>query len=73
MWVVPTASVVYRRELIDGYHIKHGDWLVYGDIVLFEKCAHVGKIYGFEKTMSVYRMNGGSMLQNPKYMKDRGR
>jgi glycosyltransferase involved in cell wall biosynthesis len=71
MWVVPTASVVYRRELIDGYHIKHGDWLVYGDIVLFEKCAHVGKIYGFEKTMSVYRMNEGSMLQNPKYMKDR--
>ena len=71
MWVVPTASVVYRKELIGDSQIKHGEWFVYGDIVLFEKCAHVGKMYGFAKSMSVYRMNAGSLLQNPKYQKDR--
>lgn len=71
MWVVPTASVVYRKNLVDAFMIKHTDWFVYGDIVLFEKCAHVGRIYGFETVMSVYRMNAGSLLQNPKYQKDR--
>lgn len=69
-WVVPTASVVYRKDSINGYSIKHNDWFVYGDIVLFEKCAHVGKMWGMNQEMSVYRMNSGSLLQNPKYQQN---
>lgn len=67
MWVVPTASVVYRREKVDSYKLIHTDWFVFGDIVIFEKCAHVGKLWGFEEKMSVYRMNENSLLQNVKY------
>ena len=67
MWVVPTASVVYRREKVDSYKLIHTDWFVFGDIVIFEKCAHVGKLWGFEEKMSVYRMNENSLLQHVKY------
>lgn len=70
-WIIPTASVVYRRESVDSFQVKHGSWFVYGDIVLFEKCAHVGKVRGFSKTMSVYRMNANSMVQNSKYIDDK--
>ena len=70
-WIVPTASVVYRREIVDSFQMKHYSWFVYGDIVLFEKCAHVGKVRGFSKTMSVYRMNANSMVQNSKYIDDK--
>lgn len=70
-WIVPTASVVYRRELVDSFQVKHYSWFVYGDIVLFEKCAHVGKVRGFSSIMSVYRMNANSLVQNPKFVKQR--
>lgn len=68
MWIVPTASVVYRRQLVSTYPIKHRDWFDSGDIVLFETCAHVGRVWGMEDAMSVYRMNAGSLLQNPQYL-----
>jgi glycosyltransferase involved in cell wall biosynthesis len=71
LWVVPTASVVYRNEMVRNYPIKHADWFVYGDIVLFEKCAHVCKVFGMNKEMSVYRMNANSLLQNPNYSQSR--
>lgn len=70
-WIVPTASVVYRRELVDSYQVKHSSWFVYGDIVIFEKCAHVGKVHGFSSIMSVYRMNASSLIQNPQFVKQR--
>ena len=71
LWMVPTASVVYRNDMVRNYPIKHADWFVYGDIVLFEKCAHVGKVLGMNKEMSVYRMNANSLIQNSKYSESR--
>ena len=67
-WIVPTASVVYRYPIVSAYPLKHRDWFDSGDIVLFETCAHVGRIWGMEDAMSVYRMNAGSLLQNPQYL-----
>ena len=68
MWIVPTASVVYRYPIVSAYPLKHRDWFDSGDIVLFETCAHVGRVWGMEDAMSVYRMNAGSLLQNPQYL-----
>lgn len=70
-WIIPTASVVYRRELVDSFQVKNNSWFVYGDIVLFEKCAHVGKVRGFSNTMSVYRMNANSLVQNSRCNDDK--
>lgn len=66
-WVVPTASVVYRREPIESYPpLKHQEWMKFGDIVLFLKCAHLGRVWGMSEKMSVYRMtdNGAVISQN---------
>ena len=66
-WVIPTASVVYRKKMIDKYPVlKHEEWIKYGDIVLFLKCTHTGKVWGMSETMSVYRMtnNGAVVSQN---------
>lgn len=55
-WTIPTASVVYKKEILD-YPIKNSDRIMFGDIVLFEKCAHLGKIRAFSKKMSIYRIH----------------
>ena len=65
-WVVPTASVVYRREPVESYPpLKHQEWMKYGDIVLFLKCTHTGRVWGMADHMSVYRMteNGAVVRQ----------
>lgn len=56
-WVVPTASVVYRKAMIDSHPpLKHLEKMRYGDIVLFLKCTHMGHVWGMSNKMSVYRM-----------------
>ena len=60
-WVVPTASIVYRREVVDNYPFKHWDWVSAGDIVLILKGMHTGRVWGMAEHMSVYRMNNSSL------------
>ena len=56
-WVIPTASVVYRKSMLDQFPpLKHSEWMKYGDIVLFLKCMHTGRVWGMSDKMSVYRM-----------------
>ena len=65
-WVIPTASVLYRRAMINKFHpLKYEKWIKYGDIVLFLKCTHVGRVWGMSEKMSVYRMteNGAVISQ----------
>lgn len=61
-WVVPTASILFRNEMVSNYPIRHRDWLVVGDIVLILTGMHTGRVYGMEEHMSVYRMNDGSFM-----------
>lgn len=56
-WVVPTASVVYRRLMVNSYpKLTNTKWMYYGDIVLFLKCTHTGRVWGMKEKMSIYRM-----------------
>jgi glycosyltransferase involved in cell wall biosynthesis len=56
-WVVPTASVVYRRLMVNSYpKLSNTKWMYYGDIVLFLKCTHTGRVWGMKEKMSIYRM-----------------
>ncbi len=63
-WVVPTASVVFRRLMVDIFpQLKNSYWIKYGDIVLFLKCTHTGRVWGMKDKMSVYRMtNNGAVV-----------
>lgn len=58
-WQIPTASIVYRRDSVDGIELKHSEQFVAGDVVLILKCMHVGRVWGMAEHMSVYRMNPG--------------
>lgn len=56
-WVIPTASVLYKVTMVKKYpKLKKIHWMKYGDIVLFLKCTHTGRVWGMEERMSVYRM-----------------
>ena len=67
-WVIPTASVIYRKDVIDKYpNLNHPEWVKYGDIVIFLKCTHAGRVWGMEDAMSVYRMTtNGAVLKQRK-------
>lgn len=65
-WVVPTASIVMKKECID-YPIKNRSAIVYGDYFTVFSCLAMGKVRGFSKKMSVYRVNPQSITYNPKH------
>ena len=66
-WTVPTASILYDKVKVDSFTIKHPEWILFGDIILVEKCCHVGKIFGLSDKMSVYRMQGESVSHNARF------
>ena len=61
-WIVPTASIMYRNDVVSRYPIKYSEWFVVGDIVLILKGTHTGRVWGMAEHMSVYRMNDGSFM-----------
>lgn len=69
-WTVPTASMMYRRELLDYKNITDKR-ILYGDIILILRCAEFGKIKGMSSEMSVYRIQQNSATNNPTLNKNR--
>ena len=65
-WMVPTASVVYRREvLLSGLfnRVVHNKKLfVVGDTPIFLTCAQLGKLHAFPYASCVYRRHNGGFL-----------
>lgn len=62
-WVVPTASMVYKRDVLS-FKIKNPLNILNGDIFLVEKCAHSGKVRCINKKMSAYRKHAGGVTWN---------
>ncbi|MCQ2592442.1 MAG: glycosyltransferase [Treponema sp.] len=62
-WIVPTASMVMKKECLD-IKVKNATDFLYGDIKIIENCAHKGKVYGFSKKMSVYRIQQTGVTWN---------
>lgn len=57
-WIVPTASVVFKKNCITSTFYKNvssNSNFIHGDIVLFLTCFHFGKLRGISDIMSVYR------------------
>jgi glycosyltransferase involved in cell wall biosynthesis len=62
-WIVPTASIVFRRKVLDMKTIGN-ERILYGDIVLILTCAEMGNVKGFSDTMSVYRVHENGISHN---------
>lgn len=62
-WQIPTASILYRRGIVEKYAIKRESDFFAGDVVLILKCMHVGRVWGMKEHMSVYRVNAGGVTR----------
>lgn len=69
-WTVPTASMMYKREVLDYKNIIDKR-ILYGDIILILRCAEFGKVRGMSSVMSVYRIQQNSVTNDPKLEKYR--
>ena len=55
-WQIPTASILYRYKPVKDFSIKCETDFVARDVVLILRCMSVGRVWGMEEHMSVYRM-----------------
>ena len=69
-WTVPTASMIFRREVLNYKNITDKR-ILYGDIIMILRCAEFGKIKGMSSEMSVYRIQQNSATNNPTLNKNR--
>lgn len=68
-WIVPTASIIYRKDIVERVVVKHQDWLTRGDMNLVLKCLMAGRAWGMSDAMCVYRMQMGGASKNPELLK----
>lgn len=64
-WTAHLSSFMFRCELKDAFPLKHPEWLESGDTVLLLRMMHLGRVWGMEDCMSVYRMNDTSLMSVP--------
>lgn len=69
-WIVPTASMLYRREVMERTYIGK-ERMLNGDIVRVLDSACIGKIMGMTEKMSVYRIQQGGVTYNRELIKKR--
>lgn len=62
-WTVPTASMIFRREVLNYKNITDKR-ILYGDIIMILRCAECGKIRGMSSEMSVYRIQNNSVTNS---------
>ena len=63
-WIVPTASVLYRKEIVFSDRFKEvtsNKNFIFGDIVWFLTCSEFGKLRGMSDVVSVYRRHEGGV------------
>ena len=59
-WTVPTASAVFRREIIQS--LPKNPKFQFGDNVCWLACASKGKLYGFKDHMAIYRRQSSGWI-----------
>lgn len=63
-WIVPTASVVFRRNILMSQYADclANSHFIYKDIILFLLAAKCGRVVGMKDVMSVYRRHAGGAV-----------
>ncbi len=59
-WIWPTASFVFRSEVLS-YKYKGPERILNADIILLLVANELGKVRGFSDEMSAYRVHGGGV------------
>lgn len=62
-WIAPTASMVFKKDILNYDIIKHTS-VLNCDIIIALLAADKGRIYGFTDQMSVYRVHAGGVTWN---------
>lgn len=70
-WQIPTASIVYRKDIVLSYPIAHMEYFRALDVVLILRCMAVGRVWGYGEHMSIYRMNPGGLTSAKETMDSR--
>lgn len=64
-WIVPTASVLFRKlALTEKYYARSKKNYYYGDIILFLSLCEYGKAYGMTQATSVYRRHSAGFMNS---------
>ena len=63
-WQLPTASLMFRRDIYNNPVYLNRPKGYPGDITLFYTLPKIGKVYGLSQCMSVYRKHDGGMSNN---------
>lgn len=69
-WIVPTASILCKKEM-QQYPIKGDNRILNGDIFIVMKCCAIGKVWGMEYEMSVYRVQKNGVTYDKNLHKSR--
>lgn len=71
-WIVPTASIVCKREAIEFRRLLKGaNRILNGDITIILSSAMLGKIRGMSEQMSVYRVQSSGITYDERAKKNR--
>ncbi len=62
-WIAPTASMVFRKDILD-FQILKNPAILNTDIIVVLLAANKGRIFGFSEQMSVYRVHEGGVTWN---------
>lgn len=62
-WCVPTASVIFKKEILD-IELRSPERFMFGDIAVILRAERFGKVFGSSETMVVYRINHGGVTQD---------
>lgn len=62
-WLLPFASVVFRKSLYDSNEYKHfmATQKTRVEMIVFLVASKIGKVYGLSECLSVYRKNNGGV------------
>ena len=63
-WQLPTASVVFRSNILEHPTYLKRPIGYPGDITLFITISLIGKVYGLSECLSIYRKNDGGISNN---------
>ena len=65
-WLLPFASVVFRKSLYDSNEYKHfmSTQKTRVEFIVFLVASQIGKVYGLSECLSVYRKSDGGVSNN---------
>lgn len=72
-WIAPTASMVFIKKVLPNNKLTQNPDFIAGDILIEEQACIYGKVHGFKKKMSTYRIQENGLTWSAKLEEKRFR